>query len=199
MIKKTILKVGLTGGIGTGKTTVAHVFETFGVPVLNADLIAKQLMNDDAAIQEKLINIFGTDIYKNGKLLNKKLGAIVFNNPALLQQLNAIVHPATIQYANDWINSQSTPYAIKEAAIMIESQSYKELDVLIGVTADYETRIVRTMDRDQVTRAAVIARMEQQMDNDTKMSYCKYVINNNPNDSLIEQCLTIHQALLNHQ
>lgn len=190
------LKVGLTGGIGTGKTTVAKVFECFGIPVLQADSLAKYLMQHDAILIKALQNEFGKRIYQNGVLQNKMLGEVVFRNKEKLNVLNGLVHPAVIRYGKQWMNDQDTPYAIKEAAIMIESGSYKDLDVIIGVHAPLVLRIQRSIRRDRITEEQVKDRMKNQMDNDEKMKYCKFIIYNDDRSSVIEQCLRVHQALL---
>lgn len=190
------LKVGLTGGIGTGKTLVAKIFEVLGIPVLYADHLAKELMNSDEELKQKLQKHFGKDIFNNDTLDRQKLSNIVFKDKAQLQMLNSIVHPAVINYSQEWMRQQKAPYAIKEAAIMIESGSYQDLDYIIGVTANKETIIDRVIKRDQITRAEVLQRMDKQMSNEEKMKYCDFVIINDEQHSLIKQCNTIHQQLL---
>lgn len=191
------LKIGLTGGIGTGKTTVAKIFETFGIPVLYADNLAKELMQTDVDLIQNLKNTFGENIYNNGILDRQKLSNIVFKDNSELEKLNTIVHPAVKSYGKKWMDKQKSPYAIKEAAIMIESGSHLELDFLIGVTTPKEILINRVMKRDNITREAVLERMSKQMDNDEKMKLCDAVIINDDSQSLIEQCHLIHERLLN--
>lgn len=190
------LKVGLTGGIGVGKTKVASIFEAFGIPVLNADTLAKQLMHEDEQLKAKLRKIFGDEIYLNDILQTKTLSKLVFENEILLQKLNQCVHPMVKQYTQDWFERQIAPYAIKEAAIMIEANAHKDLDFLIGVDAPLEIRIARVIQRDQTNREAILKRMEKQMDNATKMKLCDFVINNDGIQDLTTQCQNIHQALL---
>ncbi len=190
------LKVGLTGGIGTGKTKVASIFEAWGIPVLNADTLAKQLMQEDEQLKAKLIEAFGKEIYEDGVLQREKLAKLVFGNTIQLQKLNQYVHPAVKEYTKKWFEKQTAPYAIKEAAIMIEANAHKDLDFLIGIDAPLELRIARVMQRDQTNREAVLQRMEKQMDNAEKMKLCDYVINNDGIQDLEMQCQNIHQQLL---
>lgn len=191
-----MLKVGVTGGIGAGKSVVCRVFHTLGIPVFNADDTAKQLMETDPALVTAIQSLFGNDIYIDGKLDRKKLAAIVFEQPALLLQLNALVHPATIAYGNQWMAAQTSPYVIKEAAIFFESGSYKEMDVMIGVSAPENIRISRAMRREDMTREKVMQRIASQMDDTEKMSRCDYIIINDDNTAIIPQVLQVHQALL---
>lgn len=191
-----MLKVGVTGGIGAGKSVVCRVFHTLGIPVFNADDTAKQLMETDPALVTAIQSLFGNNIYMDGRLDRKKLAAIVFEQPALLQQLNALVHPATIVYGNQWMAAQTSPYVIKEAAIFFESGSYKEMDVIIGVSAPENIRIGRAMQREGMTREKVMHRIASQMDDAGKMSRCDYVIINDGTTAIIPQVLQIHQALL---
>jgi len=191
-----MLKVGVTGGIGAGKSVVCRVFHTLGIPVFNADDTAKQLMETDPALVAAIQSLFGNNIYMDGRLDRKKLAAIVFEQPALLQQLNALVHPATIAYGNQWMAAQTSPYVIKEAAIFFESGSYKEMDVMIGVSAPENIRIGRAMQREGMTREKIMQRIASQMDDAEKMSRCDYVIINDGTTAIIPQVLQVHQALL---
>ena len=190
-----ILKVGITGGIGSGKSTVAKVFETLGIPVYYADDAAKKLMNEDAALKEKLVQTFGKETYTNGTLNRHYISALVFNNPQQLALLNSIVHPPTIADAGKWMQQQTTPYAIKEAALIFESGAEKYLDKVIGVYAPSPLRIQRVMQRDGISEAAVLTRLNKQMDEDKKMRLCDYVINNDEQELLIPQVLKIHEVL----
>lgn len=191
-----ILKIGITGGIGSGKSTVAKVFEMLGIPVYYSDDAAKKLMNEDAGLKEKLLLAFGKDTYINGSLNRSYLSGMVFNNPEKLSLLNSIVHPATIADADKWMQHQTTPYAIKESALVFESGAYKHLDKVIGVYAPARLRIQRVMQRDNISEEAVKARMGKQMDEDKKMLLCDYVINNDEQELVIPQVLKIHEAFL---
>lgn len=191
-----MLKIGLTGGIGSGKTTVAKVFEVLGIPVYYADDAAKRLMNEDAALQQKIKSALGEATYTNGLLNRKHVADIVFNAPEKLELLNKLIHPATIQDAENWMQKQTTAYTLKEAALIFESGAQENLDYVIGVTAPAPLRILRTMHRDAVTREEVIARMDKQMDETIKMKLCDFVIKNDEQEMLLPQVLEIHSKLL---
>lgn len=191
-----MLKVGITGGIGSGKSIVCQVFETLGIPVLYADQAARYLMENDAALINSIKLLFGDDAYKGSKLDREKIGAIVFQRPGILEQLNAIVHPATIRYGRQWMESQKSHYVIKEAAIFFESGSYKDMDIMIGVYAPQTLRIFRTMQRDNITQEKVLERMSNQMDDEEKMKRCDYVITNDGEAAILPQVLQIHEQLL---
>ncbi|MBK8787238.1 MAG: dephospho-CoA kinase [Chitinophagaceae bacterium] len=191
-----MLKIGITGGIGSGKSTVANLFEVLGIPVYNADLAAKRLMNEDVALKEKIKQQFGDDVYKNEKLDNKYLAQIVFSSEEKLHLLNSIVHPATINDANAWMLQQSTPYTLKEAALLFESGAAELLDYVIGVTAPAPLRLQRVMQRDNSSREDVMARMNKQMDEEIKMKLCNFIITNDEQQLLIPQVLALHETLL---
>ena len=191
-----MLKIGITGGIGSGKTTVAKVFEVLGIPVYYADDAAKRLMNTDEKLKEKIQLQFGNDVYKDGRLDRKYLSEIVFKNPEKLQLLNALVHPATLKDAERWMQNQSTAYSLKEAALIFESGAQEQLDYVIGVTAPDPLRIQRTMHRDNITREEVILRMDRQMDETIKIKLCDFVIKNDEQEMLLPQVLELHKKLL---
>jgi len=191
-----MLHIGITGGIGSGKTTVAKVFEVLGIPVYYADDAAKRLMNEDGKLKEKIQLQFGNEVYKNGQLDRKHLAEIVFTSPEKLASLNALVHPVTLKDAEKWMQQQSTPYAIKEAALIFESGAQEHLDHVIGVTAPAPLRIQRTMQRDGITREEVMARMDKQMDETIKMKLCDFVLVNNEQEMLLPQILLLHEKLL---
>jgi dephospho-CoA kinase len=187
--------IGLTGGIGSGKSTVAKIFAQLGIPVLDADATAKAIMNEDHSVKTKLIELFGEDAYKDNQLNRPYIAQLVFEDAFKLQQLNAIIHPITIQYAKDWASKQSAPYVIKEAALFFESGSSEGVEKIIGVTAPKHIRIQRVMQRDQITREDVIKRMEHQLEDSLKMKLCDWVIQNDDMHLLIPQILAIHQSL----
>ena len=187
--------IGLTGGIGSGKSVVAKIFSTLGIPVFNADETAKQIMQTSPEIKIKLIQQFGNDIYNLHGLDKEKLAAIVFNDPFQLQLLNAIVHPVTIQAAKDWAAKQNSPYVIKEAALIFESGAADGLFKVIGVTAPLSLRTYRVMQRDGITKDQVDARMRNQITDTIKMRLCDYVIDNNNQQMVIPQVLEIDKAI----
>jgi len=191
-----MLRIGITGGIGSGKSTVAKVFEVLGIPVYYADDAAKKLMNTNEELKEKIQRQFGNDVYKDGKLDRKHLSEIVFNDPEKLQLLNVLVHPATLKDAAKWMQNQSTAYSLKEAALIFESGAHEYLDYVIGVTAPTPLRIQRTMHRDGITREEVLARLDKQMDETIKMKLCDFVIKNDEQEMLIPQVLQVHEKLL---
>ena len=191
-----MLKVGLTGGIGSGKSTVAAIFEVLGIPVYYADAEAKKMMNEDEAIINTIKKIFGEESYQSGKLNREYISSIVFSNPEKLKELNSIIHPTTISGALKWMNQQTTPYSIKEAALIFESYSEKDLDYIIGVTAPEEIRIKRAMMRDDISKEKVEARIKEQMNEVEKMNLCNFIINNDETILLIPQVIAINEQLL---
>lgn len=191
-----MLKVGITGGIGSGKTTVCQVFHTLGIPVFYADEAARQLMETDPVLVRHITSLFGPEAYTAGRLNRPHIASVAFQQPDKLQQLNAITHPATIQYAQNWMEKQEAPYVIKEAAIFFESGSYTDMDVMIGVYAPEQVRLQRAMKRDGATREKITARMAQQMNEEEKMKRCDYVIINDDHQAIIPQVLRLHQLLL---
>ena len=188
--------IGLTGGIGSGKSTVAKIFAQLGIPVLDADATAKAIMNEDHSVKTKLIELFGDEAYKENQLNRPYIAQLVFEDAFKLQQLNAIIHPITIQYAKDWASKQTAPYVIKEAALFFESGSSEGVEKIIGVTAPKHIRIQRVIQRDQITREDVIKRMEHQLEDSLKMKLCDWVIQNDDFHLLIPQVLAIHKEIL---
>jgi len=191
-----MLKVGLTGGIGAGKSTVAHIFEVLGIPVYHADQEAKRLMQTNPVLIEKIRMAFSDKAYADGILDRKFLSSVVFNDKQQLELLNSIVHPFTIQDGKEWMKRQTSPYAIKEAALIFESGSQGEFDSIIGVFAPTTLRIHRTIQRDQVEREKVLHRMEKQLDESIKMKLCDHVLINNEQTLLMPQAIALHQKLL---
>ena len=191
-----MLRIGLTGGIGSGKTTVARIFEVLGIPVYYADDAAKRIMNEDEKLREQLIHHFGAATYTDNILNRSYLASVIFSDPEKTKLINSIIHPATIADAEKWMNIQQAPYAVKEAALIFESGAEKHLDLVIGVHASAEIRMLRTMQRDGISAEAIMARMQQQMDEEKKMSLCDIVINNNEEELLIPQVVKVHEDLL---
>jgi len=191
-----MLRIGLTGGIGSGKSTVARIFEVLGIPVYDADAASKKLMTEKTELKQLIQNSFGEESYINGTLNRKFLAEQVFNDPEKLALLNSFVHPATIKDAADWMKKQTSPYAIKEAALIFESGSQKDLDFVIGVKAPLELRLQRTISRDKVSLQKVEERMNMQMNEETKLRLCNYVIVNDEQQLLIPQVLELHKKFL---
>jgi len=192
-------KVGITGGIGSGKTTVCKVFEVLGIPVFYADTVAKEIMCKDVLLVEGIKSAFGNESYfEDGKLNNKHIAGIVFNNEDALARLNALVHPAVFRAFDAWEETipANTPYTLKEAALLFESGSYKMCDTTILVTAPYEIKMRRVMLRDGVTAEQVKARMDKQLSDEEKSKMANHFIINDEQHSIIEQVLALHQEFL---
>ncbi len=191
-----VLKIGITGGIGSGKTIITKIFELLGVCVYYADEASKRLYHTNEELMANLKKHFGDDVYTNEQLNRSKLAAIVFNDPAKLELLNSLVHPLTIKDAEEWMHKQNAPYILKEAALLFESNSAKGLDFVIGVSAPEELRIKRVMERDGIKKEEVLIRIERQMDEKTKMSLCDFVIKNDEKELVIPQVLALHKRFL---
>jgi len=191
-----VLRVGLTGGIGSGKSTVAQIFEVLGIPIYYADISAKKLMNENADLRSSITNIFGEQAYTNNILNRKYISSIVFSDPAKLQQLNTLVHPATKKDGEAWMQEQTSPYAIHEAALIFEAKVSDRLDLVIGISSPTELRIKRAMERDKVSREEVLKRMEQQLEEEVKMSKCDFILINDEQQLLIPQVLALHKKLI---
>lgn len=188
-----MLKIGLTGGIGSGKSTVAKIFETLGIPVYYADAEAKRLMNSSETLKKVIRQNFGEATYENDQLNRKYLADIVFNDPEKLELLNALIHPVTINDAEQWMQQQSAPYSIKEAALLFESGAAENLDLIVGVYAPQALRIKRVMKRDGLTADEIMKRINRQVNEEMKMKLCDFVITNNEQELLIPQVLKLHQ------
>lgn len=192
-----MLKIGITGGIGSGKTTVAKIFELLGVPVYYADDATKKLYHTNIQLKKELIENFGSSVYDDNELNRKELASIVFADADKLSLLNSIVHPLTIKDAEEWMEKQKAPYIIKEAALLFESGSVAALDYVIGVQSPVAMRIQRVMERDGVNREHVMERMNKQMDESIKMKLCDFIIVNDEQETVIPQVLKLHEHLIN--
>jgi len=192
-----MLKVGITGGIGSGKTMVCSIFSQMGVPVYASDDRAKMLLQQDAVLISQVKNAFGEELYQGTVLDRKKLAAIVFNDNSKLQQLNGLVHPAVAKDYANWLKAHAVaPYTLKEAAIMIESGAYESLDALILVTAPKQLRINRVVLRDEASEAAVLLRMEKQLTDEEKRAFADFEIVNDEKQLLLPQIASIHTQLM---
>ncbi len=189
--------IGLTGGIGSGKSIVAKIFRTLGVPVLDADALAKKIMLENEAVKAQILAAFGTESYNDQGLNRSFISNIVFKDPFQLEVLNSIVHPATIEAGKKWALEQNAPYTIKEAALFFESGSSDGMDLIIGVYAPDALRIQRVMHRDQTSREEVLNRMKHQISQTIKMKLCDKVIVNDEQSLLIPQVLELHKLLCN--
>ena len=194
-----MLKIGITGGIGSGKTSICKVFETLGIPVFYADTVAKQIMTTDSILVEGIKDTFGEQSYsESGILNNKHIANIVFNNETELHKLNALVHPAVFRAFDEWDAKlpNHLPYSLKEAALLFESGSYEMCDKNILVTAPHALKITRVTQRDNISEEQVLARMNKQFTDRQKLKLADYFIENNENQSIILQVLDLHQQFL---
>lgn len=191
-----MITVGLTGGIGSGKTTVAKAFEALGIPIYIADDEAKKLMNTSKVLRRKLIALFGEEAYKDNTLNKPYIAKTIFNNKALLHQMNAIVHPKVGKHFIKWKNKQTAPYVIKEAAILFENQSYKNYDYIITVTAPEKERIERVIKRDNASVEKVKAIIANQWKDELKVQLSDFVIVNTNLEKTQKDVIKTHQKLL---
>ncbi len=192
-----MFKVGLTGGIGSGKTLICNIFEIFGVPVFYADLQARLLMNEDPEIRSSLIQHFGTDIYIDGNLDRKRLASLVFHDKSSLEYLNSIVHPAVRKKFDRWLEDRADhKYLIEEAAILLESGGSVSFDLVVNVSSPEELRILRVMERDQVTKDDVIQRMKNQLSEEERNQRADAVIINDGTKLVIPQVIQIHRRIM---
>ncbi|MEZ5058949.1 MAG: dephospho-CoA kinase [Saprospiraceae bacterium] len=191
------LMVGITGGIGSGKTTVCKIFEKLGIPVYYADARAKYLMTNSPEIVDTVKKIFGKESFdESGNLNRTHIAKLAFSNPDLLSQLNQTVHPAVHADGKSWHEAQKdVPYTLNEAALMVESGGHKRMNKLIVVVAPEDLRIERVMKRDGVDEKAVRARMDNQLPQEEKEKLADFIINNDGSESLILQVWKIHAAL----
>lgn len=174
-----MITIGLTGGIGSGKTTIAQWFQEKGIPVYNSDFEAKKLMNENEDLIQQLIELFGDETYKNGEYNRSYVASKVFNDKELLNQLNAIVHPAVFKHFDEWLDNQNSSFVVKEAAILFESGSYKDCDYIISVIADEEIRIDRVAKRDQLNEDQIRDRMKSQWTDEQRIEKSDFIIENN--------------------
>jgi dephospho-CoA kinase len=193
-----MITVGLTGGIGSGKTLISEVFNRLGIPVFNADYEARKIMNSDEEVILQIKKEFGDDIYNTEGINRKKLAAIIFENESALKKTNSIVHPKLREYFINWSKGKTDSlYVIEEAAILFESNAHKELDITINVHADELVRINRVVERDQVPIESVRSRMKNQLSDKERISLSDYTIYNDGNRMVLPQVLEIHQKILN--
>lgn len=190
-------KVGITGGIGSGKTTICKIFEILGIPIYYADNRAKQIIVENEVVKAKIIETFGQASYlEDGSYNRTYIADIVFADKEKLQQLNQIVHPAMYQDGEDWHRAQKeVPYTLKEAAILFESKGHLQMDKSILVVAPEDIRIARVMKRDKTTQKAVKARIDKQMPDAEKIKLADYIILNDGKAPLVPQILKIHDKL----
>jgi dephospho-CoA kinase len=189
-------KLGITGGIGSGKTSVCRVFDVLGIPVFSADRVARELMEKDKEIIRKINSTVGIDLYSKGSLDRMQLAKIIFNDSKLLQMINSVVHPAVFEAFEKWTVKQTAAYVIMEAAILIESGAAKYVDRIATVVAPVEQRVERVIQRNKLSKDQVMERMRNQLDDAGRIKFSDYVINNSENDMIIPEILRIHNDIL---
>jgi dephospho-CoA kinase len=193
---KAAFKLGVTGGIGSGKTSVCRVFDILRVPVFSADREAQEIMENDYEVRRSLKTIAGKDLYILGTLDRMKLASIIFNDRAILEKVNFLVHPIVFNRFTKWVLIQEVPYVIMEAAILFESGASKYVDRVATVVAPVEQRVKRVIHRSKLSREQVVERIKNQMDDDMRIKLSDYVINNSENDMIIPAILKIHDDIL---
>ena len=193
-----MLKVGLSGGIGSGKTTVSKVFQTLGVPVFYADDVVKNLYNTNKRLRERMINLFGTTIYEKGKLQTQLLATLIFNDNRLLQQVNELTHPLVSTAFAQWTEAQKAPYVMLEAAILFESGVDALVDITISISAPENIRTARVVQRGGISEEQLRLRMSQQWSDEQRNAKADYMIINDSKEALLPQIITIHEKILTH-
>jgi len=192
------MKLGITGGIGSGKTSVCRVFNVLGIPVFSADPEAKEVMDNDSTIKREINEIAGKNIYPGGQLNRIELASLIFNDKNLLEKVNSLVHPVVFDNFMHWAEKQTAPYVIMEAAILFESGAYNLVDRVATIVAPLEERISRVTQRNELTRDQVMERIKNQMTDKERIKMSDYVINNSENDMIIPVILRINEDLLTH-
>ena len=189
------ITVGITGGIGSGKSTVCEIFKILGVPVFEADKVARNLMNENSVIRLNLVEWFGNEIYSGNQLNRKLLAEHIFNDNSLLNKVNSLVHPIVREEFEKWKNSQNTVYSVYEAAILFESGFYKLMDFTVLITAPEQIRINRVMKRDNLSPDQVLARIKNQWSDEEKRKLATVVIINDNKNLIIPQIIEIDNKL----
>lgn len=196
---KRPLKVGVTGGIGSGKSLVCSIFKVLQVPVFEADMVAKNIMNSNHEIRQELIGLLGENVYsEQGIIDTKRMAEIIFNDKEIIQKVNQIIHPAVRNSFITWCQDQSTDYVIQEAAILFESGAYQLMDFNILITAPEELRIKRVMERDGAKKQQIIARMANQWGDEKKIKLADFIIYNDECNFLLTQIFEIHKKILEY-
>jgi len=188
--------IGLTGGIGSGKTTAAKMFEALGVPVYYADSEARMLMQSSAGLKEEIIKLLGEKAYNNDGLNRSYIAQIVFRDKTKLNELNTLVHPVVENHFKNWVKLQNSRYVVQENALIFENMKQSSFDAIITVTAPLEKRLERVIKRDGVTEQQVVERIENQLNNEIKIEKATFVIQNITLDKCKDQVNHIHKQLL---
>lgn len=189
-------RLGVTGGIGSGKTTVCRIFRVLGVPVFVADTEARDIMENEPEIRSAINLITGKDLYVTGTLDRKELARIIFNRPELLRRVNGAVHPAVLKHFEEWADAAAVPYVIMESAILFEAGADSLVDRVVTISAPVEERISRVMGRNDLTREEVIRRINNQLEDEEREEQSYYIINNSDNEMIIPEILKIHEDMI---
>ena len=195
-VRKPGMMLGVTGGIGSGKTSVCRVFNVLGIPVFSADPEASEIMDNNKGIISRINSIAGKNLYINGSLDRIELATLIFNDNTLLDKVNSLVHPVVLEHFKKWEREQTAPYVIMEAAILFESGASKLVDKVVTVVAPVEERVERVIQRNRLSREQVLDRMRNQMDDDSRKKLSDYVIHNSETDMIIPAILKIHEDIL---
>ena len=195
-----MIKVGITGGIGSGKSLACEIFSRLGVSVYNADCRAKWLMNNNTLLKQKLITRWGNQVYKNDQLDRSYLAGIIFEDKNAVEYVNSLVHPAVKIDFRDWCSLHlDDDYVIEEAALLFESNSYLDMDIMVTVFSNEKVRIDRVCKRDHVTKEQVIQRMNNQLPDEEKIKRSEFVIYNSNEQSMLEQVIKLHHTLISRK
>jgi len=191
------LKLGITGGIGSGKSTVCKVFAVLGIPVFSADDEAKRIQENDRDLQDRISTIAGKDLFPGGRLDRTEMARLIFTDRGMLEKVNSVVHPAVFQSFGEWLRNQNSPYSIMEAAILFESGAFRMMDRVATVVTPYQERIGRLVGGNRFTREQIIERMKNQADDESRIPGSDFIIFNSENDMVIPAVLGIHGEMLN--
>lgn len=194
---ESVFKLGITGGIGSGKTTVCKVFSILGIPVFSADCEARQIMDNDQSVINEINSVVGRNMYENGSLDRVELARMIFNDKDLLGKVNSIVHPVVFERFIDWSVRQTAPYVIMEAAILFESGASRLVDRVLTVVTPMDERMKRMLRGNKFTKQQVLERIKNQTDDDTRIGNSDYVIYNSENDLILPAILKVHEEIMN--
>ncbi len=188
--------IGITGGIGSGKSTICKVFQTLGIPVFNADDEAKNIYQTEPIALQQVKQVFGDNVFTAGELDKTKLAQTVFADAEKLSQLNTIIHPLVRKRFTQWLKNQTVPFVIREAAILIESGAYKDCDHIVLITAAEQTRINRVMKRNNISEVEIRRRIANQWTDEQRRPYCDFEINNDDNSLVLDKIYAVYKSLL---
>jgi len=195
-LAEKILKLGVTGGLGSGKTPICKVFAVLGIPVFSADDEAKRIQDNDRDLQIKINSIAGKDLFPGGKLDRPEMAKLIFSNKDLLEKVNSIVHPAVFRSYNEWVKKQDSPYCIMEAAILFESGAFRLMDRIVTVITPMEERIERLVRGNKLSKEQIVERINNQIDDESRVKRSDFVISNSENDMIVPAIIEIHEEML---